>query len=232
MDANNESMDPVIVGGIVPLTTIDYPNHLAAVIFLQGCPWRCLYCHNQHLQSPAASVSLPWEEVINLLKSRKGFIEGIVFSGGEPLYQKGLIDAIKEVKAMNLKIGLHTAGALPDRFAQIISLLDWVGFDVKTLFSEYQTITQVPGSVEIARESLKILLASGVDFEIRVTLHPVISVDVVVEALKELAAMGVKQAVLQKCRDENENPIEHPIFSDKILLEEVSKYFDNFFIRG
>ena len=232
MDANNESTDPVIVGGIVPLTTIDYPNHLAAVIFLQGCPWRCLYCHNTHLQPSAASVSLPWEEVINLIKSRKGFIDGVVFSGGEPLFQKNLIDAVKEIKKMDLKVGMHTAGVIPERFSQVIKLLDWVGFDVKTLFSEYQTVTQIPGSGEIARESLKILLASGVDFEVRMTLHPIISVDVAIEALKELASMGVKQVVLQKCRDEEENPIEHPIFSDKILLEEVSKYFDSFFIRG
>ena len=64
------------------------------------------------------------------------------------------------------------------------------------------------------------------------TVHPLISVDAVAEAMREVASLGVKNAALQKCRDENENPVEHPIFSDKILLEEIAKYFENFFIRG
>ena len=230
MDAKNNA-DSLVVGGIVPLTTIDYPNHLAAVIFLQGCPWRCLYCHNEHLQSPISSTFLPWEEVMNLIKSREGFIDGVIFSGGEPLFQKGLVEAVKEVKAAGFEVGMHTAGVFPERLAQVVGLLDWVGFDVKSLFSEYQAITQVPGSGEAALESLKILIASGVDFEARMTVHPVLSVDVVAEAMKEISALGVRHAVLQKCRDENENPIEHLIFSDKILLEGISGYFDSFFIR-
>ena len=232
MEANNSNTDSLVVGGIVPLTTIDYPNHLATVIFLQGCPWRCIYCHNVHLQSGIPSDSLPWEEVMNLLRSRKGFIDGVVFSGGEPLVQSGLVAAIKEVKSLGVDVGMHTSGALPERFAQVVTQLDWVGFDVKNLFSEYQTITMVPGSGESALESLKILLASRVDFEVRMTVHPLMSVDAIAETMREVSALGVKNAALQKCRDENENPVEHPIFSDKILLEEIAKYFENFFIRG
>ncbi len=232
MDANNRNTDSLVVGGIVPLTTIDYPNHLATVIFLQGCPWRCVYCQNVHLQSGVPTDSLPWEEVMNLLRDRLGFIDGVIFSGGEPLVQSGLAAGIKEVKSLGLKVGIHTSGALPEKFAQVVNLLDWVGFDVKNLFSDYQTITMVPGSGDSALESLKILLASRVDFEVRMTVHPLMSVDAVTEAMREVASLGVKNAALQKCRDENENPVEHPIFSDKILLEEIAKYFENFFIRA
>lgn len=222
----------LLVGGIVSLTTVDYPGHLAAVIFMQGCTWRCKYCHNQHLQSILPRESLPWEDILNLLSSRKGLLEAVVFSGGEPLLQDALADAIVDVKKMGFKVGLHTAGAFPDKLARIISLIDWVGFDVKHSFKDYDKIVSVPNQGELARKSLEILIASNVDFEVRMTLHESIDTSSIVEVLKEISAMGVKQVVLQKCRDKNEKVVEHPIFSDKLLLEDLSKCFDSLSVRG
>ncbi len=224
--------DKLLVGGIVSLTTVDYPDHLSAVVFLQGCPWRCVYCHNPHLQTISQEESLPWEDVLNLLEVRKGFIEAVVFSGGEPLFQEALFPAIVDVKKLGLKVGLHTAGAYPDRFAKIVTFLDWVGFDVKQSFKDYQLITSIPVSGENARESLRILLEANIDYEVRITMHESILIETAVEMLRELCQMGVKNIVLQKCRDKNENVVEHPIFSDKILLENVSKDFDSFYVRG
>jgi pyruvate formate lyase activating enzyme len=221
-----------LVGGIVSLTTVDYPNHLSAVIFLQGCTWRCRYCHNQHLQNISPVEALPWEDVLNLLDSRKNFIEAVVFSGGEPLLQDSLFSAVSDVKNMGFKIGLHTSGAFPDKFAKVISLMNWVGFDIKHLFRNYSSITGIEGSGEVARESLEILIDSKVDHEVRMTLYETIEVADVVEALKEVSAMGVRNVALQKCRDKNENTVEHRIFSDKLLLEDISKYFDNFYTRS
>ena len=222
----------LLVGGIVSLTTVDYPDHLAAVVFLQGCPWRCVYCHNPHLQTISLEESLPWEDVLNLLDTRRGFIEGVVFSGGEPLFQESLLPAVIDVKKTGLKVGMHTAGAYPDRFAKVVSFLDWVGFDVKQSFKDYQLITNIPNSGEKALDSLKVLLESGVDYEVRMTMHESIETESVVDVLRELCQMGVRKVVLQKCRDKDENIVEHPIFSDKILLENVSKDFDSFYIRG
>ncbi len=224
--------DKLLVGGIVSLTTVDYPDHLSAVVFLQGCPWRCVYCHNPHLQIISQEESLPWEDVLNLLEIRKGFIEAVVFSGGEPLFQEALFPAIVDVKKLGLKVGLHTAGAYPDRFAKVVTFLDWVGFDVKQSFKDYQLITSIPGSGENARESLRILLESNVDYEVRITMHESIQTETAVEMLRELCQMGARNVVLQKCRDKDENVVEHPIFSDKILLENVSKDFDSFYVRG
>lgn len=221
----------LFVGGVVSISTVDYPEHIASVVFLQGCPWRCRYCHNPHLQNVMPSESLPWEDVLILLQTRVGFIEAVVFSGGEPLVQDGLLDAILDVKKLGLLIGMHTGGALPEVLSRVISYVDWIGFDIKTAFSEYPSITSVQNSGEAARESLKIILESNVDFEARMTMDPTISVESAVGALKEIASMGVKNAVLQKCRDKDEIIIEHPIFSDKLLLEDLSKHFDSFFIR-
>lgn len=219
------------IGGIVSLTTIDYPGCLSAVVFLQGCPWRCKYCHNKHLQTILPSESLPWDDVLSLLDDRRGFIEAVVFSGGEPLGQEALVRAVYDVRKMGFKVGLHTSGSYPERLAEVVALFDWVGFDIKESFKNYELITGVSNSGEKARESLKILIASKVPFEARMTVDSIIKVADIVEAFKEVAGMGVKNIALQKCRNEDGNIVEHPIFSDRLLLEDLSKYFDNFFVR-
>jgi pyruvate formate lyase activating enzyme len=220
-----------LIGGVVPLTTIDYPGHLAAVIFFQGCPWRCRYCQNRHLLSILPTESLPWEDILSLLDMRKGFVEAAVFSGGEPLVQEVLADAIEDVKKLGFKIGLHTTGAFPDRFERVLPLLDWVGFDVKHVFRKYSEITGVEGSGTAACQSLEALISSGVDCEVRTTVCRTLDASAILEILKEISNMGVKKAVLQKCRDENDNVVEHTIFSDKLFLENASKYFDDFCVR-
>ena len=220
------------VGGLVPLTSVDYPGRLAVVVFLQGCPWRCVYCHNKHLQAILPAESLPWEDILNLLMMRRGFIEAVVFSGGEPLFQSTLAEAMEEVKSMGYLIGLHTGGAYPDRFAKVLPMLDWVGFDVKQAFSKYRTITRIDGSGEKARESLSLLLGSDVDYEVRMTMDSSIAIDDVKEAMAEISQMGVRKVVLQKCRDYEKNEVDHPIFSDKVTLEDISKRFDDFFVRA
>jgi pyruvate formate lyase activating enzyme len=158
------------IGGLVSFTTVDYPGCIAAVVFLQGCGWRCCYCHNPHLQPPSADESIPWENVMKLLRERVGFLEAVVFSGGEPLIQESLPSAMTDVKRLGLLVGLHTAGAVPKMLAAVIPHLDWVGFDVKYVFDDYALITAVDGSGVKARESLRLLLDYRVPLEVRITL--------------------------------------------------------------
>ena len=221
----------LLVGGVVSLSTVDYPDYISSVIFLQGCGWRCKYCHNQHLQPIELSHSLPWEDILGLLRSRRGFVDAVVFSGGEPLIQEALPDAIMEVKNMGFMIGLHTAGAVPEMLAKVAPMTNWIGFDVKNDFKDYELITGVPNSGKTALESLKLLVALNVNFEVRITMYKTLETSVIVDLLKELSSIGVKTVALQKCRDIEEIIVEHPIFSDKILLEDISKYFENFFVR-
>lgn len=221
----------LLVGGVVSLSTVDYPDYISSVIFLQGCGWRCKYCHNQHLQPIELSHSLPWEDILELLRSRRGFVDAVVFSGGEPLIQEALPDAIMEVKNMGFMIGLHTAGAVPEMLAKVAPMTDWIGFDVKNDLKDYELITGVPNSGKTALESLKLLVALNVNFEVRITMYKTLEISVIVDLLKELSSMGVKTVALQKCRDIEEIIVEHPIFSDRILLEDISKYFENFFVR-
>lgn len=195
-------MTPLRVGGLTPLTATDYPGHLAAVVFCQGCPWRCAYCHNPHLIPPRASAQIEWPAVMQFLARRVGLLDAVVFSGGEPALQSGLAQALSEVKTMGFKCGLHTAGAYPQHLASLLPLLDWVGFDIKASFTDYAQITQVHGSGNSAEASLQALLASGVSYECRTTVDlQYFDAKKLIDLAQSLAASGVRHYVLQACRD-------------------------------
>ena len=191
------------VGGLTSLSTCDWPGELAATVFCRGCPWRCRYCHNHHLQDAAAAPEMTWAEVLAFLRRRAGLLDGVVFSGGEPTVQGGIAAAIGDVRALGFRGGLHTAGPAPERLTPLLGLLDWVGFDAKARFGDYAAITGVAGSGERARESLMLLLESGVDCEVRTTVHPdLIDAAALGELAATLAELGVRRHVLQPCRAE------------------------------
>jgi pyruvate formate lyase activating enzyme len=150
------------VGGLTRLSASDYPGKLAAVVYCQGCAWRCTYCHNQHLLPRSSTKLIAWQEILRFLSSRRGLLDAVVFSGGEPTLQISLVEAAREVKAMGYLIGLHTAGIAPRRLRQVLPLLDWVAMDLKAKFDDHATVTGVAASGRRARESMQLIVASGV----------------------------------------------------------------------
>ncbi len=200
MASNHASLQ---VGGFVPFTTVDYPGHLAAVVFCQGCVWRCRYCHNPHLQ-PFDGGRWSWENILALLAERKNFLEAVVFSGGEPTAQACLPGAMHAVRDLGFKIGLHTAGIFPEFLAGVLPLVDWVGLDVKAPFDErYDRITQKKDSFEASAESLRLLLASGVNYELRTTVHPELLSPVDLAAISfSLESLGATPTNIQPFRPE------------------------------
>lgn len=196
------------VGGLTPFTSIDYPGQLAAVVFVQGCPWRCAYCHNPHLQPRQAEAVRSWPAVRAWLERRVGLVDAVVFSGGEPTMDPGLAGAMADAKALGLAIGLHTAGIYPRRLAQVLPLVDWVGFDVKAPLSSPRLLDHVVGlrtSTPAVRESLLAVRGSGVSFECRTTAHPaLLSDDDLLQIGEELAWLGVTRYAVQIAR-----PVEH-----------------------
>ncbi|AGA33343.1 Ribonucleotide reductase of class III (anaerobic), activating protein [Thioalkalivibrio nitratireducens DSM 14787] len=189
------------VGGITPLTTIDYPGELAAVIFCQGCPWHCRYCHNPELLPPRGEAAVPWEEALAFLRRRRGLLDAVVFSGGEPTLQVALADALKDVRALGFKVGLHSAGIYPRRLVALLPSVDWVGLDVKALAHRYPDITGVPGSGEPAWQSARLLIESGVPHEMRITVDPALTRPEEVRRIAaRLQAMGAERVVEQPRR--------------------------------
>ena len=189
------------IGGITPLTTIDFPGRLAAVLYGQGCPWRCGYCHNPELLDATPPAAVPWAEVLAFLHSRQGLLDGVVFSGGEPTLQAALPAALAQVRALGFQTALHTGGMYPERLQALLPLLDWVGLDIKGPLHAYDAITRTPGSGAKAFASLRHLLASGVPHECRTTWHAgLFSVDDLFALADTLADAGVAHWALQECR--------------------------------
>ena len=204
MDTVSETLlsaNPMRIGGITPLTTIDFPGRLAAVVYCQGCPWRCSYCHNPELLDATAPAAVPWSQVLAFLQSRRGLLDGVVFSGGEPTLQAALPAALAEVRAMGFATGLHTGGMYPERLAAVLPLLDWVGLDIKGPLQAYDGITGVPGSGKRAWESLQLVVQSGVPYECRTTWNPALfDLDALQDLGETLVDSGVTHWALQQCR--------------------------------
>lgn len=189
------------IGGLTPLTTLDFPGELAAVLYCQGCPWRCRYCHSSHLIPPNGGERISWESALAFLRDRRGLLDAVVLSGGEPTLQGALPAALAQIRALGFRVGLHTGGPWPERLAAVLGLVDWVGLDIKALPEDYPLVTGVPGSGERAWHSLALLLASGVACEVRTTPMPGLDDRAYLYRLMDrLAAAGVRHYALQQCR--------------------------------
>ena len=209
----SSAADNLKIAAITPYTSIDYPGCFSAVAFIQGCPWRCRYCHNPHMQprefDPRYQHS-GWRELTALLERRQGLLDAVVFSGGEPTLDPALGDAMKKVRAMGFKVGLHTSGCYPEHVAAVIDLVDWVGLDIKAQLSDadaYRWITGLAKSdpAKNVRESLEIISQAQVDFECRTTAHPDYLPDEKILALaRELNDLGIKTFALQVYRKPKE----------------------------
>ncbi|WP_081784863.1 anaerobic ribonucleoside-triphosphate reductase activating protein [Cellulomonas sp. KRMCY2] len=195
--------DTLQIAGLTPLSTCDWPGRLVATVFLQGCPWRCTYCHNPDLIDPRTAGVVAWSAIRGLLARRSGLLDGVVFSGGEPTRQAGLADAMTEVRTAGFAVGLHTGGAYPGRLAAILPLVDWIGFDVKAPADLYRAVTGVGSSAQRASASLRLVLDSGVDVQVRTTVDPtVLDDDDVARLGATLRDLGVRDHVLQEVRPE------------------------------
>lgn len=199
------------IAGLVPLSTVDWPDHLVATIFTQGCPWRCTYCQNTALIDTGTAGIVGWDDVVELLDRRVGLLDGVVFTGGEATRQDALRPAMEAVRAKGFQVGLHTAGAYPRRLAEVIDLVDWVGLDVKALPEDYKPIIGHDVGAK-AWESLDIVLSAAearpdFTYEVRTTIHPGNpAVSHFHELIACLRAVGVTDFALQEARAKGTTP--------------------------
>lgn len=230
------SADDLIIAGLTPLTTVDYPGQLAAVLFLQGCPWRCGYCHNSDLQPRRSEQSEPWRKILSWLETRQGLLDAVVFSGGEPTLQAGIADALGQVRRLGFKVGMHSAGIYPGRLRELLPLLDWIGLDIKAAYADYHAVTGVKDSAHRAWLSAGEVLNSGIDYEIRCTLHPdQLDNDQLQRWASELHQLGARNVALQHCVTPRCNDIAlrqcHAMRPDREFLDRLGRDFDHFVVR-
>lgn len=195
------------IAGFEPFSACDWPGKLAAVLFLQGCPWRCGYCHNFSIIDAKKPGVIPWQHVADTLTERRGLLDGVVFSGGEPTRQIALVDAAQRTKNLGFAVGLHTGGQYPTRVQALLPLLDWVGLDIKAPSAKYQAVTgRAPDNSKPMR-TLQMLLDAGINVQVRTTLDPLtLDEEDIVTIREEVIAMGVTDYVVQRVRPDGTNP--------------------------
>lgn len=174
---------------------------------------------------------------MELLDRRVGLIDGVVFSGGEPTADPALADAIRDVRKLGYQAGLHSAGTHPQRLKEVLPLLDWVGLDIKATFDHYTRVTRRRGSGDHALASLEAVLASGVDYECRTTLHPdLLPEDELLRLARRLSAMNVKHYVLQVfrtqgCADDTLNAAPLAGYPADDVVAQISALFPRLTLR-
>ncbi len=159
------------IGGIQKLSTVDYPGYAVAVVFTIGCNMRCGYCHNPELVLPEQySAEIPVEDILAFLRSRRGLLDGVAVSGGEPTMHDDLPDFLRQLRTLGYRIKLDTNGTNPMMIQQLIdeSLVDFIAMDIKGPLEKYVEIAARPIDLKAIRESIRLI--KTVDHEFRTTI--------------------------------------------------------------
>lgn len=192
-----------VIGGIQKTSLVDFPSKVAAIVFTQGCNFRCGYCHNPSLISKSHfeldSESFTKEKFFSFLKNRIGKLDGVVITGGEPTLQSGLYDFIKEIKQMRFEVKLDTNGTNPKIIEHLIkdNLLDYIAMDIKAPIEKYDLITCVNTNKDNILKTIELIKNSKVDYEFRTT---VLKSQLSYENFDQIGHMieGAKRYYLQK----------------------------------
>lgn len=227
------------IGGIQKTSLLDYPDNISAIIWTIGCNFRCPFCYNKDIVFGNVQP-ITNEEVISFLKKRKGILEGLVITGGEPLMHSDITDFCEKIKKIGYLIKIDTNGMYPEKLKELIdkNLIDYVAMDIKAPKTKYDKLTNVKVDIKKIEESIKIIKNSKLDYEFRTTVIPeLLTKNDIIEIAKWLN--GSKKYYLQQFK-----PIP-PLVSEKLedvvpyskkeltdILEEIKSYFDICEIRG
>ncbi len=162
------------IQGLQKMTLLDYPGRVACTVFLSGCNFRCPFCHNSELLDVNTPGIMDDAALLKFLEGRKGILEGVAFTGGEPLMRKGLPELLAKIKALGYPIKLDTNGAFPEALKEVVNagLVDYVAMDIKNSpdrYAETCGLDDMGPLMAKIEESKDFLISSGVDYEFRTT---------------------------------------------------------------
>lgn len=171
------SVTNMLISGVQPFTLLDYPDKVAAIIFTPGCNMRCRFCHNKEFVLPEEIKKMrpsfiAEKTILNFLSTRKGKLDGLVISGGEPTIQPDLKQFIIKVREMGFLVKLDTNGNLPDVLKDLVheKLIDYVAMDVKTTLERYNNLVGNMANPQKVKESIDFLKKGSVSYEFRSTM--------------------------------------------------------------
>lgn len=163
----------MIIRGLQKTTLLDYPEKLACTVFTGGCNFRCPFCHNASLVLHASKVEeISNDEFFSYLSKRKGLLDGVCITGGEPLLNDDIVDFIKKIRSYELLIKLDTNGSFPDKLEYLLDnkLLDYVAMDIKNSKEKYSLTAGTSDFPHGIEESIDIIIAKAPDYEFRTTV--------------------------------------------------------------
>ena len=227
------------IGGFQKTTLLDFPDTISAIIWTNDCNFRCPFCYNKNLVFGNAE-SIPEKEIISFLEKRKGLIEGIVISGGEPFLQKDLIDFIKRVKNIGYLIKIDTNGSFPLKIKQLFDeeLIDYISMDIKAPKNKYNQLSGVNVAILKIEKSIELIKDRAPNYEFRTTFVPkLLKKEDVIEIGKWLE--GAEKYYLQQFK--NNPPLVSSEFNDIApypkeyvieTLEAIKPFFKFCDVRG
>ena len=219
------------IGGFQKFSLIDYPGKISAVIFTQGCNFRCPYCHNPELFETKSEL-INEKEVLDFLESRKKQLEAVVITGGEPTLQLDLINFLEKVNKLGFLIKLDTNGTSPQiiQKALELNLVDYVAMDIKGPIDKYEEIAGVKVNTMDIVKSIKLIMEKALDYEFRTTIT---REQLKKEDIKEIGRLinGAKKYYLQKyiCRVENKKMADVFTAYDEKEMEKLKKETEGYF---
>ena len=197
------SANDLPIAGLIPFSATDWPGHLTATVFTQGCPLRCTYCHNPQLQQFRPGT-VSWHEVTQLIDARRGLLDALVISGGEPVSSPPLPAAIRAAHALAFPVGLHTSGYAPHRLRRLLAGGDQARLDRpghQGAAARSATGGRLhPRVAEAMWESLAAVTASGVETQVRTTVWPGSALEAHLPYLQERVADYGASLVVQSAR--------------------------------
>ena len=227
------------IGGLQKTSLLDYPDCISTIIWTIGCNFNCPFCYNKNLVT-GKTQTIPEDEVLNFLQKRKGILEAVVITGGEPLIQKDIVDFTKKVKELGYLIKIDTNGTFPEKFKELIDgkLVDYVAMDVKAPKKKYDQLAGVKTDITKIEKSIDIIKNGALNYEFRTTFVPdLLKKEDMIEIAKWLE--GSKRFYLQQFKN---NP---PLISSKLdnvvpyskekfieTFEEIKPFFKNCYLRG
>ena len=171
--SSESEVRPLFIAGIQKLTLLDYPGRVACTVFTAGCDLRCPFCHNASLALPGRHRdSMDTPELLSFLKKRRGVLDGVAVTGGEPLLHAGIAGLLAEIKALGYAVKLDTNGTFPERLRELAEagLADRVAMDIKAAPENYARLVGLGGfDISPVRESAEYLMGCGLDYEFRTT---------------------------------------------------------------
>ncbi len=198
-----EGLAQMKIQGLQKLTLLDYPSKVACTIFTAGCNLRCPFCHNASLVTRLNDEPFTQEEIFSFLEKRRGVLDGVCISGGEPLLQDDIEEFVLKVKQMGFLVKIDTNGTCFDKLKRLIekNLVDYVAMDVKNSISEYPKTTDVENlNVLPILNSIALLMENKVDYEFRTTIVKQFHNETSIEQMGKLIK-GVKRLYFQKFID-------------------------------